>query len=36
MKRIRHSREQHITVKIQTKIVERKSVLDRNSIAMTT
>mgnify|MGYP002478931572 FL=1 len=36
MKRIRHSREQHITVKIQTKIVERKSVLDRSNIAMTT
>lgn len=31
MKRVRHSREQHITVKIQTRIIERKSVWDRNA-----
>jgi len=30
MKRVRQSREQHITVKIQTRIIERKSVLDRS------
>jgi Transcriptional regulators len=30
MKRVRQSREQHITVKIQTQIIERKSVSDRN------
>lgn len=30
MKRVRQSKEQHITVKIQTQIIERKSVLDRS------
>lgn len=30
MKRVRQSKEQHITVKIQTHIIERKSVLDRS------
>ncbi|OUM97230.1 MAG: GntR family transcriptional regulator [Thermobacillus sp. ZCTH02-B1] len=36
MKRVRHSREQHITVKIQTRIIERKSVLDRSGLVTTT
>ncbi len=32
MKRIRQSKEQHLTIKIQTNIVERKSVFDRSGL----
>lgn len=32
MKRINHSKEQHLTIKIQTNIVERKSVFDRSHL----
>lgn len=32
MKRIHHSKEQHLTIKIQTNIVERKSVFDRSHL----